>query len=93
MAGLEPLQQFLGAPVGMLATGRQQQVRDRGCDLVRTVMRGTTPMLQCRPAAAVVALEPLVAGLPADRVPGAELDHRVKPELMVINEAFAFFHR
>ena len=56
-------------------------------------MRRATPVRERRPAAAVVAPQPLVARLPTDGVPRTELRHRVEPELMVINEAFAFFHR
>ena len=51
---LEPLQQFLRAPIRVLASRRQQQVGYGFFHGVRTVMRRATPIAQGRPAAAVV---------------------------------------
>lgn len=50
-------------------------------------------MAQPGPAAGAIAGDPLVARLPADGIPRAQVRHRVKPEQVIINEPFAFFHR
>ena len=92
MARLEPLQQLLRSPVRMSAARRQQQLRHGLRDLVRAVMRRATPIPQRRPSAGVVAADPLVAGLPTDRVPRAQRSHVVQPEQMIIDKAFALFH-
>ena len=92
MARLEPLQQLLRPPIGVLATGPQKELRDRVRDLVRTVMGRSTAIAERWPTPAVVAGQPFVAGLPADGVASAELHHCVEPESVIINEAFAFFH-
>jgi hypothetical protein len=92
MPRCQPLQEFLRPPVRMSATGRDQQIRDGLGDLVRTVMRRPTPVVQGRTAAGVVPGEPLIARLPTHRVARAELRHLVQPEAVIINKAFAFFH-
>ena len=92
MSGLEPLQQFLRPPVGVLPPCRQQELRDGLGNLVRADMRGTTPVAERGPAAGIVARHPFVAGLSADGVAGAELGHVVESEAGIINESFSLFH-
>jgi hypothetical protein len=77
----------------MLAPRGQQELRHRRGDLVRAGMGRPTPVLERGPSARVVAGQPLVAGLPADRVPGTERGHVVEPESVIVNEAFTLFHR
>ncbi len=90
---LEPLQQFLRAPVGMLLPCGEEELRHRRGDLVRAGMRRSTPVVQGRASAGVVARQPFVARLATDGVAGAELGHVVQPESVIVNEAFALFHR
>jgi hypothetical protein len=92
MPGPEPGEQLAGSPVRVRAPGAAQQVRDLLVDTVRTVMRGVAPILQAAPAVLVEPVEPLVAGLPANAVAGAELRSRVKTTSIVDDEPFALFH-
>ena|SRR2546422_11059433 len=75
-------------PVGVPAPRRQQQLRHRISNRVRTVMRGPTAVVQRRAAARVVTRQPFVARLSADGVTCAEFGHVVEAELGIINESF-----
>ncbi len=75
----------------MLAARLDQELGQLFGDAVRTVMRGVAAILPAPPALLVIAGEPLVAGLPADPVAGAELRARAQPAPIVGDEAFALF--
>jgi hypothetical protein len=76
----------------MLPPGGTEQGRDLLGDPVRARMRGPTAILQPLPARGLEPPEPLVAGLPADAVPRAELDHRVQGQPVIVNEPFSLLH-
>ena len=92
MARLQPLHELFGPPVGVLSPRRQEELRHRVRDLVRTRVRRATPVLEGWTPAPVVARQPLVAGLGADGIARAELGHVVEPKTVVVNESFALFH-
>jgi len=92
MAWREPVEQLAGAPIGMLPSRRREQVGHVSRDPVGTVVRGVAPVPQTAPSLLAVAVEPLVARLPADAVAGTQLRAGVQPATIVGNEPFALFH-
>ncbi len=88
----EPIQELGGAPGRVLPTGRAEQGRELRGDAVRAVMRGPAAILQAAPPCILEAAEPLVASLPTDAVPRAELGHRVQVQSVITNEALSLFH-
>lgn len=88
---LEPLQDFSCAP--SVSTVLCENVVD---DLVRSLMRGrprcTTAVLESTDSALAEAVEPLVAGYPADAVAQAQLRHRPVATFEVLNEMVPFEH-
>ena len=90
--GLEPVEQFLGSPAGVSATGGADQLGHGRRDAMRAVVGCPTLVVQRGPAALLEAVEPLVAGLATDPVPRAQLRHRVQAAPLVGDEAFTFVH-
>ena len=66
MARRQPVEDFARSPVGMLPSWPEDQVRDDAVDAVRATMRSSTPIAQAGASLGVVAVDPLVAGLPTD---------------------------
>ena len=91
VAGLEALQDLPGAPpeAGVLL---EDQRDDVGRRLVRTGTRGTAVIVQPPRPALTVAVEPLVAGVPADAVAQTEFGHRPLATVEVLGEMMAFEH-
>ncbi len=92
LSPLQPVQDLLGAPARMLPPPGADRRRDIGRDPVRAMMRRPAPLAQSIRAFALVALDPLVAGLPADPVAFAQLHHRIQVALPVRDEPHALFH-
>ena len=92
MPGRKPVQQLAGTPIRMRSSGGAEQDRHLGTDAVRTVMRGVASVAQSATPLVVEPIEPLVAGLAADPVPGAEFGARIPAAPFVCDEAFALFH-
>ena len=88
----QPRQQLGRPPTRMLAPRGADHGRHVLRDPMRAGMRRAAPIEQALAAAFVEALEPLVARLPADGVPRAELAHRVQAPLMLANEPLSLVH-
>jgi len=88
----EPVQELGGSPARMLPTGGADQGRDLLGDPVRARMRAPAAILQPLPARVLEPPEPLVAGLPADAGPRAELDHRVQVQPVIADEPLSLLH-
>src|SRR5216117_424934 len=71
-----------------------ERVGDDSSRLFRRMVPAlVTPRCPCESRGTVLeAIEPLVAGLPTDAVPGAEFDHRIQFEPVIANEPFTLFH-
>jgi hypothetical protein len=76
----------------MLAARRADHGRHRRRDAVRAPVRRTAAIAQALAARFLEAVEPLVAGLAADAVPRAELDHRIEVQAVVTDEALSLVH-
>ena len=89
----QPGQELGGPPARMLPARRADHGRDVRRDAVRAVMRRAAP-IAAGPGGPPPSkrVEPLVAGLAADAVPRAELDHRIQVQPVITNEPLALFH-
>jgi len=61
-------------------------------DAVGALMRRAAPIVQALAAGRLEAVEPLVAGLAADAVPRAKLDHRIEIQPVILDEALSLVH-
>jgi hypothetical protein len=91
-SSLQPLEQHAWPPARVRLARRADPLRHVCGNAVRAVVRCAAPIAQCGSSALLHAVDPLVAGFPADVVPRTQIDHRVEVELVVGDEAFAFVH-
>jgi hypothetical protein len=89
MPRFEPVQQFLRPPARMLTARLAEELRYRVRDAVGTPVRRAAAVAQPSAPLLIKAGAPLVAGLPADGIPGAEVGHRVQVQPMIPDESFA----
>ena len=85
--------QLLGTPRRMRVAHAEEERRQLVCDAMGTHMRRVTPLDKSRRALDGVSREPLIASLPADVIPCAELRHAVQAALMIGNKLQALGHR
>jgi hypothetical protein len=88
----QPGQELGGAPARMLAARRADHRRDGRGDAVRALMGRAAAIAQPLASVLLEAVEPLVAGLAADAVPRAKLDHRIEIQPVILDEALSLVH-
>jgi hypothetical protein len=92
MPRCQPIQQLARSPTRMGPARLADQLRHPVRHRVRTLVRSATLVTQGGAAAFVEAAEPLVSGLPTDRVARTQLRHRVESALVVSDESFSLLH-
>jgi hypothetical protein len=88
----QPGQELGGPPARMLSARGADHGGDIRRDAVGALVRRAAPIAQTQAPVLLVALEPLVAGLAADAVPRAELDHCIEVQPGILNEALSLVH-
>ena len=86
-------EELAGPPAGMAAAGGEEALDQRLVDGSRRAMRASRLIGKGGPAAGVIAGEPLVAGLAADPVGGAELGDRDGLALGILDKLLTERHR
>jgi len=76
----------------MLPARGADHSRDVRRDAVRALMRRAAAIAQALAVGRLEPVEPLVAGLAADAVPRAELDHRIEVQPVIFDEALSLVH-
>jgi hypothetical protein len=92
MARPEPGQGLGGAQAGMLPARRTHQHGHLRGNAVRAVMRRAAAIAQSVAAVRLKPVEPLVAGLGADAVAGAQLDQRIEVHSVILDETLTLVH-
>jgi hypothetical protein len=92
MARHEPVEQFPRAPIRMMASSVTQERGNHGIHAMRTGVRRATFVTQAAATFLLEPVEPLVARLSTDAVPGAELRHVVEALPVIGNEVLTLFH-
>jgi hypothetical protein len=89
---LQPVQDLLRTPAGMLPSPGADRRSDVGRDAVRAMVRSPASLAQPVRPLPFVARDPLVASLPTDPVALAQLDPRVQLALPVRDEPHPLVH-
>ena len=92
MAPPEPLQELDRTPGGMRSSRSAQELLHGRVNPVRAVKRRVAAVGERRTSAFLVPLQPLVARLPTDAIPGTELRHREEGAPVITEKALALLH-
>lgn len=93
IASFENGQELLGAPRRMMAASFEQCSHDLGWGFERTAVRPSGPVVEGARAFGLIALDPLVAGFPADVETLAEFGQTEQLAAVIGNELGSLIHR